>query len=334
MKNSMNNGAANNYSNNAGGRIIMANGTIQTMEVFVDTVKGVMEAIYDDGYRISVEPVTKNNGTHFTRIAFHKKGMNISPAVYLDELFEAYQKGMTMEEVCWNVRGTYEQCKPKQDFDDTRLTDFNQVKDLICFKLVNAEKNREMLDDTPYIPYHDFAIIFYAVVAKSEGGVASILVKDFHMKMWGTDTQTMYSLAMENTQRIFRGSIQPMESVVAEIMERKMDAEDSNKFYDMAVDTEDMMSMYVASNYEKLNGASVLLYPNLLRDFAERIGADFYILPSSIHEVIFLSESAGIGSESLKMLVQEVNVTQVDADETLSDNVYLYSRALDRVVMM
>ena len=334
MKNSMNNGAANNHSNNAGGRIMMTNGTIQTMEVFADTVKSVMEDIYDDGYRISVEPVTKNNGTHFTRLAFHKEGTNISPAVYLDELFEAYQNGMTMEEVCWNVRGTYERCKPKQDFDDTRLTDFNQVKDLICFKLVNAEKNREMLADTPYIPYHDLVIIFYVVMAKSEGGVASILIKDSHMKMWGTDAQTMYSLAMKNTQRIFRGSIQPMGSVVAEIMERELDAEDSNEFYDMAVDTEDMMSMYVASNYEKLNGASVLLYPNLLRDFAERIGADFYILPSSIHELIFLSESAGIGSESLKMLVQEVNVTQVDADEILSDNVYFYSRALDRVVMM
>ena len=334
MKNSMNNKAANNNSDNAGGRIIMTNGTIKTMKAFADTVKSVMETIYGDDYRISIEPVTKNNGTHFTRLAFYKKGTNVSPAVYLDELFKAYQNGMTMEEVCRNVRNTYERCKPEQDFDDTRLTDFNQVKDLICFKLVNAEKNREMLADTPYIPYHDLAIIFYAVMAKSEGGVASILIKDSHMKMWGTDTQTMYSLAMENTQRIFRGSIQPMGSVVAEIMERKMDAEDSNEFYDMAVDTEDMMSMYVASNYERLNGAAVLLYPNLLRDFAERIGADFYILPSSIHEVIFLSESAGIGSESLKMLVQEVNVTQVDADETLSDNVYLYSRALDRVVMM
>lgn len=334
MKNSMNNGAANNNSNNAGGRIMMASGTIQTMEVFADTVKSVMEAIYDDGYRISVEPVTKNNGTHFTRIAFHKKGTNISPAVYLDELFEAYQNGMTMEEVCRNVRNTYERCKPKQDFDDTRLTDFNQVKDLICFKLVNAEKNREMLADTPYIPYNDLVIIFYVVMAKSEGGVASILIKDSHMKMWGTDAQTMYSLAMKNTQRIFRGSIQPMGSVVAEIMERELDAEDSNEFYDMAVDTENMMSMYVASNYERLNGASVLLYPNLLRDFAERIGADFYILPSSIHELIFLSESAGIGSESLKMLVQEVNATEVEDDEILSDNIYFYSRAYDRVEMM
>lgn len=334
MKNSMNNTAANNNSDNAGGRIIMTNGTINTMEAFTDTVKSVMETIYSDGYRISVEPTTKNNGTHFTRLTFHKEGTNISPAVYLDELFEAYQNGMIMEEVCRNVRGTYERCKPEQDFDDTRLTDFNQVKDLICFKLINVEKNREMLYDTPYIPYQDLAIVFYVVVAKNESGAGTMLIRDSHMKMWGTDTQTMYSLAMENTQRIFRGSIQPMGSVVAEIMERKMDAEDSNEFYDMAVDTEDMMSMYVASNYERLNGAAVLLYPNLLRDFAERIGADFYILPSSIHELIFLSESAGIGSESLKMLVQEVNVTQVDAHEILSDNVYFYSRALDRVVMM
>lgn len=334
MKNSMNNGAANNNSNNAGGRIIMANGTIQTMEVFADTVKSVMETIYGDDYCISIEPVTKNNGTHFTRLAFNKKGTNIFPAVYLDEFFEEYQNGMTMEEVCRNVRDTYEQYKPEQDFDDTRLTDFSQVKDMICFKLVNAEKNREMLADTPYIPYHDLAIIFYVVIAKDESGTATVPIRKSHMKLWGTDTQTMYSLAMENTQRIFRGSIKPMGSVIAEIMEKEMGIKDSNGVYDMAIEEEDTMSMYIVTNYENLNGASVLLYSNLLRDFAERIGADFYILPSSIHEVIFLSESAGIGSESLRMLVQEVNVTQVDADEILSDNVYFYSRALDRVVMM
>lgn len=334
MKNSMNNGAANNNSNNAGGRIIMANGTIQTMEVFADTVKSVMETIYGDDYRISIEPVTKNNGTHFTRLAFHKKGTNIFPAVYLDELFEAYQNGMTMEEVCRNVRNTYERCKPKQDFDNTRLTDFNQVKDLICFKLVNAEKNREMLADTPYIPYHDLAIVFYAVMAKSEGGVASILIKDSHMKMWGTDTQTMYSLAMENTQRIFRGSIQPMGSVMAEIMGSALDAEDSNELYDMAVDMGDIMPMYVASNYERLNGASVLLYPNMLRDFAKRIGFDFYILPSSVHELIFVLDFGYMDAECMKTMVQEINATEVEDDEILSDNIYYYSRAYDRVEMM
>lgn len=334
MKNSMNNTAANNNSNNAGGRIIMTNGTIKTMEVFADTVKSVMETIYSDGYRISVEPITKNNGTRFTRLAFYKEGMNISPAVYLDELFKAYQNGLTMEEVCRNVEIIYEQHKLEQDFDSTMLRDFNQVKDVICFKLINAEKNREMLFDTPYIPYQDLAIVFYVVVAKNESGAGTMLIRNSHMEMWGTDVHTLYSLAMENTQRIFRGRVQPMGSVIADIMERGLDAEDSNEFYDMAVGTEDMMPMYVASNYERLNGAAVLLYPNLLRNFAECIGCDFYILPSSIHEIIFLPESAGVGSESLKMLVQDVNATQVEDDEILSDNIYFYSRAYDRVEMM
>lgn len=334
MKNLMNNGAANNNSNNAGGRIIMTNGTIKTMEAFADTVKSVMETIYGDDYCISVEPVTKNNGTHFTRLAFHKKSTNISPAVYLDELFEAYQNGMTMEEVCRNVEIIYEQHKPEQDFDSTMLRNFNQVKDVICFKLINAEKNREMLFDTPYIPYQYLAIVFYVVVAKSEGGVASILIKDSHMKMWGTDTQTMYSLAMENTQRIFRGSIQPMGSVMAEIMGSALDAEDSNELYDMAVDMGDIMPMYVASNYERLNGASVLLYPNMLRDFAKRIGFDFYILPSSVHELIFVLDFGYMDAECMKTMVQEINATEVEDDEILSDNIYYYSRAYDRVEMM
>ena len=92
--------------------------------------------------------------------------------------------------------------------------------------------------------------------------------------------------------------------------------------------------MYVATNYEKLNGASVLLYPNLLRDFAEQIRSDFYILPSSIHEVIFVPESAGMDIEYMKTMVQEINVTQVADEEILSDNVYFYNRACDRVEMM
>lgn len=334
MKHSMNNGAANDNLNNEGGRIIMTNGTIKTMEDFAGTLKSVMEVVYSDGYCINVEPVTKNNGTHFTRLAFYKEGTNISPAVYLDEFFEQYQNGMTMEEVCRNVKDIYEHYKTEQDFDATRLANFNQIKDLICFKLVNAEKNRTMLADIPYIPYHDLAIIFYVVIGKNESGMATMIIRNSNMKIWGTDTPIMYSLAIKNTQRIFKGNIQPMGNVIAEIMERAMDVEDSNEFYDMTVDTEDMVSMYIATNYERLNGASVLLYPNLLKDFAELIGSDFYILPSSVHELIFLPEAESMGVEYLKMMVEEINDSEVEDEEVLSDNIYFYSRAYDRVEMM
>lgn len=333
MSNSKNSGVFNDNFSNEGGRMIMANGTIRTMEVFAGTVKCVIETIYGDGYEISIQPVTKNNGICLTGLTILKKGFNIAPNIYLESLFERYQEGMTMESVCREVMDIYEQHKVKQDFDSRRITEFHQVKDRICFRLVNAEKNRELLADIPYIPYLDLAIVFYVLVSKDSGGTSTVLIRNSFMDSWKTDTQTLYRIAMENTQRIFRGNVQSMGNVMAEMMEAMLDAVDSKEFYDMAVDTEDEF-MYVATNYNKLNGASVILYPNLLRDFAERIGSDFYILPSSIHELIFVPESVGMDIEYIKMMVQEINATQVENEEILSDNIYFYNRVHDRVEMM
>ncbi|MCI6241690.1 MAG: DUF5688 family protein [Agathobacter sp.] len=37
-------------------------------------------------------------------------------------------------------------------------TDFNHVQDKICYKLVNRDKNKELLSDAPYLPFHDLAV--------------------------------------------------------------------------------------------------------------------------------------------------------------------------------
>ncbi|GFI45938.1 hypothetical protein IMSAGC019_01251 [Lachnospiraceae bacterium] len=334
MNNTKNNGAANSNSNNEGGRFIMANGTIRTMEAFAETVKSAMEAVYGSGYSISIQPVTKNNGTHLTGLTIRQKGINIAPTIYLESLFAGYQDGLTMEAVCKEVMRLYEQNKEAQGFDSSMVTDFNQAKDRICFKLVNAEKNRELLAGIPYIPYHDLAVVFYILVPRGHDGTETILVRNSFMDAWGADTQTIYPIAMENTQRIFRGRVQSMESVMMEMMEDMLDAGDSGEFYDMPAVTEDVFPMYVASNYDRLNGASVFLYPNLLRDFAECIGSDFYILPSSVHELIFLPDTDGMDVGYMKMMVRQINGSEVAEDEVLSDNVYFYSRASDRVEMV
>lgn len=335
-----NNGAANSNSNNEGGRIIMANGTIRTMEAFAETVKSAMEAVYGSGYDISIQPVTKNNGMHLTGLAIREKTINIAPTIYLESLFEEYQGGMTMEAVCKEVMRLYEQSKAERGFDSRMVTDFNRAKERICFKLVNAERNRELLADIPSIPYHDFAIVFYILISKGADGTGTVLVRNSFLDMWGADAQMLYPIAMRNTQRILRGRVQSIESVIAEIMEDTPDAgefydmPDTGEFYDMPAVTEDAFPMYVASNYDRLNGASVLMYPKLLRDFSERIGSDFFILPSSVHELIFLPDTDGVDIEYMKTMVRDINGSEVAENEVLSDNVYYYSRAYDRVEMM
>ena len=89
--------------------------------------------------------------------------------------------------------------------------------------------------------------------------------------------------------------------------------------------------MYVCTNASKINGAGVILYENLLKDFAQKVGADFYILPSSVHETLLIPVSDQFDVETLKAMVCEVNMTQVAPEEQLSDQVYLYSRECDQI---
>lgn len=125
-----------------------------------------------------------------------------------------------------------------------------------------------------------------------------------------------------------------MGSVISEIMGQVLDEEDSKEYCDLPAVAEDAVPMYVASNCDRFNGASVFLYPNLLKEFAENIGGNFYILPSSVHELIFVPESEYTDIGYMKMMVQEINASEVRDEEVLSDNIYFYDRAYDRVVLL
>ena len=82
--------------------------------------------------------------------------------------------------------------------------------------------------------------------------------------------------------------------------------------------------MYVITNKNKIFGASTIIYPGVLMEFAQQRG-NFYVLPSSIHEVIFIPASENIDEEEMKIMVKEVNETQVPKEDFLSDEVYFYN---------
>lgn len=85
-----------------------------------------------------------------------------------------------------------------------------------------------------------------------------------------------------------------MMSIIESMIGRdaELDREVRNCFYEMeSVYEDDICPMYVATNSKKLNGACVMLYDGLLRDFARKVGRSFYIIPSSIHEVILIPDT-------------------------------------------
>jgi hypothetical protein len=91
--------------------------------------------------------------------------------------------------------------------------------------------------------------------------------------------------------------------------------------------------MYILTNQKGINGASCLLYENVIRQFAGQINSDLYILPSSIHEIILIPKKQNMKKETFTQMVEDVNRTQVAVEEVLSDHVYHYSREKDRILL-
>ena len=328
------NEATNNNSENNGGMIMM-NATIKTMDVFAQVVKEAVEAALGDGFEVSIHEVLKNNDTHLTGLTIRAEESNIGPTIYLERSFEKYKAGdAPIPVIVSEILSVYESNKAMMFVDAPLVTDFTACKERICYKLVNADRNKTLLSDAPHkMVCDDLAVLFFILVSNDEAGTASITVRNNMFDLWGVDEDELFNIALVNTQKLFRGNVMSMASVMMELLSDRMDDENAKEFYDMVVSEEDMLPMYVCSNKQRINGAGVLLYANLLKEFAERVGADFYILPSSIHETLLVPVSDQMDVEYLRSMVREVNSTQVAPEEVLSDNVYVYRRADDRIAL-
>lgn len=84
--------------------------------------------------------------------------------------------------------------------------------------------------------------------------------------------------------------------------------------------------MLVATVEGAFMGASVIQYPGFMEQAAEKIGGDFFVLPSSIHEVLLIPDDGSADYHELAAMVQTINETQVAPAERLSDNVYHYDK--------
>ena len=204
------------------------------------------------------------------------------------------------------------------------------MRQKIIYKLVNTEKNKELLEDIPHIEFLDLSIVFQCLVTQEDFGRASILIHNVHLKLWDVSVEILYQAAKENTQQLQGYEIKGMTEVLQEIM----CAEDSENF------TEDnerssfsgSVPMYVLSNKSRVDGAACMLYPNLIQDFAEAIQSSFYIIPSSIHELLLLPTRHLEESQEIKSMIREINDTQVSAEEILSYSLYLYDKEERRIL--
>lgn len=316
---------------------------------FVCIIEETMKGRLGEEYFFQRQRVVKNNGIVLVSLIIRKKDELIVPSIYLNTYYSQYQEGRGIDEICNELLNVYLYTKKNEisNFGEI-IYCFEEMKSNIIYRIINYEKNKDHLEEVPYIKVLDFAVTFHCLVRDDTEGIGTIRITKEHCKQWGVKVEELYRHAMKNTPNLFPALIRPMEEVMLELMkkevlsftmndikyigsqkDKQMEAEQAaNEFIQMLQyeSPKCKVDMYVLSNSRGINGASCVLYPEILSNFAKEIDSDFFILPSSIHELILVPVEEHLGIKQLKEMVMEINQTQVPLEEVLSDVIYCYSR--------
>lgn len=293
---------------------------------FVEYIKMNAGYIAGEGGNITINHVIKNNGCEMDGLVIMEKGKDIAPTIYLDSFYELYTNGQNIKNIIRQIEVIYEQNKNNVTFDVNILKHFDTIKDKIVYKVVNYRSNEKLLEQVPHKRILDLAVVFYCLLDNEYGRSATALIYNNNLKNWNVTIDDVYKAALKNTPDLLHSKISSM-AALFEKCGVNVDGEE--------VDLKDYVpsDMYVLTNESKLNGAACILYENVLYDFAQKLGADLYILPSSVHEVILLPKLSMFEKDELVNMVKEVNTEGVAADEVLSDHVYEYNRT-ERLITM
>ncbi len=280
-------------------------------------------------YHARIIKVTKNNSLELDSLVLLKEGRNFAPNIYLKPYYEAYRQGVGTQELVERICGIYQSCLTPI-VDENFHYSFEQLKHHIIYRLVNYDKNRQLLDNIPHKKYLDLAVTYHCVVRDEEDGIGTIRISNEHMEQWKTNAEEIHALAAENTRQLLPSCIKSMEEVIRGILLEEMDFQGTG-VSDALGDGADSFkrereAMYILTNDKGINGAACLLYHKVLSDFSDQIKSDFYIFPSSIHELILLPASDHSRWREYSDMIREINETQVAPEEVLSDHVYYYSK--------
>lgn len=291
---------------------------------FAEIIKGILEQIYPSG-RVVIHEQAKNNGLKRTGISVREDGCNAAPIVYLEELYQQYLVGKPLTEIC-HVVTEISRNPERYKYDNiSSFADFYVARERICYKLVNAEKNAVLLREIPHRLWQDMAVIYYILVSKEPEGISSITIKNGMASLWDVDENTLYETARRNTPSFFGSEVMPMTEVMEQLSKEIPDGETEEiSGMEQAELSDGGLPLYIVSNDCRVNGAIAMLYDGVLEKFAGEIGGDFYILPSSIHETLFMPALPYVEERELLEMVHEVNAGYVAPEEFLSDNVYHY----------
>lgn len=269
---------------------------------FVEKLFDLLREQLGEEVTITQRTIEKSNGISYEGFTIEKKTEYISPVISIDNCYEDYSAGISLDEIIKEIVHQYEESTRNNPFLSTQdIQNYAEIKDRLYMQVVNQEWNKKYLEHKYYVPFLDLAIVFYVDVQQNPNGMlqhGGAAVTEELMNIWGIDADTIKEQAFKNLRRESLFQLVPI----------KNDGDSLLTFSDI---------------YNKNQGALVLIQKELLNTTKELLKESFYIFPVSLYDVMIVPVSLADSVEEMKRQLLESNA-ELPEGYTLSNNIYYY----------
>lgn len=274
---------------------------------------------------VLIDEIKKTNDRHLTGIAIVEEDSSIGRIIYINDFYDRYLNGETIRNLAHDILSMHKNFTKSEmkDLDiHSKVVSFERCKNDIYCSLVNTEKSKEFLQNIPSVPMEDLSVIFKIYFSEIEG---TITINNDMLNIWGMTKEQLFEAVkdnipekrtptIQNIMEIFTGMVDGIKNLF-ELSEEEAKTHINNSLIPE-------QPMFVISNETKVDGAYTILLPQTMDRLAELLDDEYFtVLPSSIHEVIAVPMTEDF--ELYQNMVREVNETELEPQEVLSDTVYV-----------
>jgi hypothetical protein len=204
------------------------------------------------------------------------------------------------------------------------MMNWDFVKDKLAVRLVGTQHNKHYLNKVVWKPFLDLAaVVIICTHVDRKQGLESCKVSKMFLDKWNVTEEELYKRALENTRTLFHPKAENILDSFARLGFPKL-RENTFDYSDMPI---------VLTNQLAINGASAMLDTDFLKEVYDKIGGTYFLLPSSIHEILAVRMRKSMKLANLHSMVYNINRTNVAPEEVLSDSVYYFDGTAVSVVM-
>lgn len=290
-------------------------------EVFKNTIRGFVNAEMP-GTSMYEKRICKANEDYLGLVVEIGR---INPILNLDELFTEYQNGKEISEICNSLISSL---NFKPEVNTYKFFDYESAKSRLFIKLVGVSENSDYLSDKVHRnQFETISIVPCAMFYENENGIVSAPVTKAVAESWGIPEDQIIDDAIQNAPNVIPCEMKSLFEKLFEMMpglNLRPSAIHILPGHPAECDT-----YFAGADHF---GAACIFYPGFLENAADKLECNFFIIPSSIHEVLFVKDIRGVSADEYYETVTSINETEVSPADKLCDAVFYYDSHLDRLV--